>query len=100
LAQNAARAMAGRGTITLRAGWAGRKLFLDMLDSGPGVAAAIRSRIFEPFFTTRPGEGTGLGLAIARSLVRNRGGDLSLKPQRSGRGGAFRVTLQPAGAAA
>ena len=95
LASNAARAMRGSGTLTLRAGRAKGDLVLDVQDTGPGVPVALRSRIFEPFFTTTPDLGTGLGLAIARSLVRGRGGDLVYRP-RPGRGALFRVVLKPA----
>jgi signal transduction histidine kinase len=91
LALNAARAMGGTGTLTIRASLAAGRLSLIVADTGPGVDGPVRDRIFEPFFTTNPDEGTGLGLAIARSLVRGRGGDLVLRPSR--RGAAFRVVL-------
>jgi len=92
LALNAARAMAGSGTLRLRATLAYSHVNLDVVDSGPGVPRSVREHIFEPFFTTNPDEGTGLGLAIARSLVRGRGGDLLLRAGK-GRGAAFRVIL-------
>jgi len=93
LAVNAAQAMQNSGTLTLRSGRSGDMLFLDVLDTGPGVPQELRARIFEPFVrgdTMRPG--AGLGLAIARSLVRGRGGELSLRTRRA-RGAAFRVQL-------
>jgi PAS domain S-box-containing protein len=96
LALNAARAMAGSGTLRLRAAAAASRVSLDVADTGPGVPRPIRDHIFEPFFTTNPAEGTGLGLAIARSLVRGRGGDLLLRP---GHGAAFRVLLATEGPA-
>jgi signal transduction histidine kinase len=93
LSMNAARAMRGGGTLTLEAGrTGGGDMYLDVLDTGTGVAPAIRARIFEPFFTTDATQGTGLGLAIARSLVHGRGGDLVYRPRR--RGSAFRVVLK------
>jgi PAS domain S-box-containing protein len=92
LAVNAARAMAGGGTLTLRGASDGRRVRLDVLDTGPGVAPALRGRVFQPYFTTDPAHGTGLGLAIARSLVRARGGDL-VYVARKGGGACFRVTL-------
>lgn len=95
LASNAARAMRGSGTLSLRARREGRALHLDVSDTGPGVPAALRRRIFEPFFTTGQEEGAGLGLAIGRSLVRARGGDLVYRPRRGG--ACFRVVLQIAG---
>jgi signal transduction histidine kinase len=93
LAVNAARAMPGGGTLTLRAARHGGDLALDVLDTGPGILPAIRARIFEPYFTTDSTKGTGLGLAIARSLVRGRGGDLFYRA-RSRSGGSFRVILK------
>jgi signal transduction histidine kinase len=93
LAMNAARAIAGGGTLTLLAGRRRTALVLDVVDTGPGVAEEIRKRIFEPFFTTDSTKGSGLGLAIARSLVRGHGGDLIYRPRR-GRGAAFRVLLK------
>jgi PAS domain S-box-containing protein len=94
LAVNAAHAMAGGGTLTLRAGQTRQGLVLDVMDTGPGVPAEIRHRIFEPFFTTNAAQGAGLGLAVARTLVRHRGGDLIYRHRRSG--AAFRVLLRSA----
>ncbi len=94
LCTNAARAMAGEGTLTLRASPSRSGVTIDVLDTGPGVPPAVRDRIFEPFFTTHPSEGTGLGLPIARSLVRGRGGELLHRPRRAG--AAFRVVLKAA----
>jgi signal transduction histidine kinase len=96
LALNAARAMKGTGTLSIRATLAKGRLSLLVADTGPGISREVRERMFEPFFTTNPDEGTGLGLAIARSLVRSRGGDLVLRPSRQG--AAFRVLLGVEGA--
>jgi PAS domain S-box-containing protein len=96
LSANAARAMPAGGTLTLRGHRLGGQVVLDVMDTGPGVPPALRSRIFEPYFTTNPESGTGLGLAIARSLVRGRGGDLVYRP-RGRPGGSFRVILKAAG---
>jgi PAS domain S-box-containing protein len=96
LASNAARAMPAGGTLTLRGHRLRGQVVLDVMDTGPGVPVALRSRIFEPYFTTNPESGTGLGLAIARSLVRGRGGDLAYRP-RGRPGGSFRVVLKGAG---
>ena len=41
--------------------------YVDVVDSGPGMADSIAEQVFEPFFTSGGG-GTGLGLYIAREL--------------------------------
>ena len=97
LAMNASQAMPGGGTLTFKASRAKGQVFLDVIDTGRGVPAAIRGRIFEPYFTTDPDRGAGLGLAVARSLVRNGGGDLVYRPRKKGAG--FLVALKAVGAA-
>jgi signal transduction histidine kinase len=75
---NAAQAMGGEGTLTLRTARDGDCVLVEIGDTGPGIPEAIQARIFEPFFTTKAvGEGTGLGLDIAwRIVVNKHHGDL------------------------
>lgn len=50
---------------------------LWVVDHGPGVDPALRSRIFEPFQRQGDvGTGVGLGLAVARGLTEAQGGTL------------------------
>ncbi len=80
---NAAHAMAeGRpGLITVR--WAPdgedhARLVVE--DNGSGIPADALEKVFDRFFTTKKaGEGTGLGLPISRELVRQMGGELTLR---------------------
>lgn len=51
------------------------RLLLEVSDSGPGPAAAVRDQMFEPFVTGKP-EGIGLGLAAARRIAAAHGGRL------------------------
>ena len=54
----------------------------EIRDTGLGVPAENLDHIFEPFFTTKePGEGTGLGLAICYGIIKELGGDLSVKSE-------------------
>jgi signal transduction histidine kinase len=78
LIDNAAQAMGGSGTLTIRTARDEDCLLVEIGDSGPGIPPTIQQRIFEPFFTTKPvGEGTGLGLDIAwRIIVNKHHGDL------------------------
>ncbi len=81
LIDNAAAAMHGTGTLTIRTARDGDNVLVEIGDTGPGIAAEIQKRIFEPFFTTKPvGEGTGLGLDIAwRIVVNKHHGDLRVE---------------------
>ncbi len=80
---NAAQAMGGTGTLTLRTSLDDDMVRIEVCDTGPGVPAEIRSRVFEPFFTTKPvGQGTGLGLDISyRIVVLRHGGDLTVESE-------------------
>jgi len=81
LIDNAASAMAGTGTLTVRTALDHEQVLVEFRDTGPGVPEDIRGRIFEPFFTTKPvGEGTGLGLDISwRIVVNKHHGDLQVE---------------------
>jgi signal transduction histidine kinase len=81
LIDNAAQAMHGTGTLTIRTAREDDCVLVEIGDTGPGIPAAIQQRIFEPFFTTKPvGEGTGLGLDIAwRIVVNKHHGDLRVE---------------------
>lgn len=47
-----------------------KRVFIKVLDQGPGFDPLHAERIFDPFFTTKdPGKGTGLGLSIVHSIV-------------------------------
>jgi signal transduction histidine kinase len=69
---------------------------VTVTDSGPGMAPGERERIFDPFYSNKPAgcahAGAGLGLAIARSIARERGGDL-LARSKPGAGATFELIL-------
>jgi signal transduction histidine kinase len=70
---NAAQAMGGSGTLTIRTAREDGCVLVEIGDTGPGIPPDVQQRIFEPFFTTKPvGEGTGLGLDIAWRIVVNK----------------------------
>jgi len=75
------------------------RLTIDVMDRGPGVPEAERSRIFESFYRP-PGvppdvRGHGLGLAIARGLAEAQEGSVRFSP-RSGGGSIFTLELPAA----
>jgi hemerythrin-like metal-binding protein len=90
---NAAHAIEGRGTITLRTGRAQDSVWIEVIDTGMGMSAETQKRIFEPFYTTKPvGQGTGLGLSISWDIVERHGGSLEVQSSL-GHGTCFRITL-------
>ena len=98
LIDNAADAMDGRGTLTVRAEPEatpeGVGVRVTIADSGSGIPPEIRARLFEPFFTTKePGKGTGLGLHISYGVVARHGGRIEVDsvPGET----RFTVTLPP-----
>jgi signal transduction histidine kinase len=99
LVGNAADAIEGHGTITLRAHTArvqfgGRETdatVLEVSDTGKGISPEIEKRLFDPFFSAKE-TGIGLGLPIAARIVERHGGRLEYQTQL-GRGTTFSVVL-------
>jgi two-component system NtrC family sensor kinase len=96
---NAAQAIEVRGVITLRARQQGDEVWLEIADTGSGIAPAHLAHVFDPFFTTKPvGMGTGLGLSISHGIVQRHHGRLEVR-SAPGEGTVFRICLpirQPA----
>ena len=90
---NAAHAIEGRGTITLRTGSQGDKVWVEIADTGKGIAPEHMQKIFEPFFTTKPiGKGTGLGLSLSYGIIQKHHGHIEVQSE-VGKGTTFRVWL-------
>lgn len=93
LLTNAAHAIPDRGVITLRTGHEGDEVWIEVSDTGEGIAPEHVSRLFEPFFTTKPvGKGTGLGLSLSFGIIHNHGGRIDVQSTK-GQGTTFRVWL-------
>ncbi len=76
LLQNALEACRPDGKVRVSVTLPEDFIQIAVLDSGPGVADAVRERIFEPFVTGKP-EGVGLGLALAARVAEAEGGTLT-----------------------
>lgn len=93
LATNAIDAMPDGGTLRFRAGSDGKRLQLEVIDTGIGIKTEDVSRIFEPFFTTKEvGKGTGLGLAVCYGIITDHGGRLNVRSS-PGKGTTFSIFL-------
>jgi signal transduction histidine kinase len=97
LIDNAAQAMNGEGTLTIRTARDDGNVVVEIGDTGPGIPKEIQERIFEPFFSTKPvGEGTGLGLDIAwRIVVKKHHGDLRVESVPGDTRFQVRLPIQP-----
>lgn len=91
LVHNAADAMGGTGSVTVSTGREGERVYVDVIDAGPGIPTELMAKLFTPFHTTKA-RGVGLGLAIARKLVAAHGGTLTAR-NNEGPGATFRITL-------
>ncbi len=70
--------------------------WVDVIDSGRGIAGDELERVFERFYRVPAGghrPGRGLGLTIARSLARAHGGDVVAHSDGPGTGARFRLTV-------
>jgi len=79
---NAAEAMEGHGTLSVRSYCLLKKdrVVIEISDTGPGIAEKDLPHLFEPFFTTKEeGKGTGLGLSLVYGIVENHGGTITAR---------------------
>lgn len=90
---NAIQAIEKKGDITIRTHSDGKWVYVEVSDTGTGIAPENMQRIFDPFFTTRPvGKGTGLGLSTAYGIVQKHHGQIDVH-STPGHGSTFRITL-------
>jgi signal transduction histidine kinase len=83
LLKNAVDSMPDGGNIYIEAEPSRERLgFLEVRfrDEGEGISEENLLRIFDPFFTTKKlGKGSGLGLSICYGIIKNHGGDISVR---------------------
>src|ERR1700739_1904803 len=61
------------------------RIYLTILDNGPGIPASVRRTLFDPFVTAGKPNGTGLGLTLARRVAEEHGGSVYLEESNRGR---------------
>jgi PAS domain S-box-containing protein len=77
LVVNALEAMKDGGTLTVAVNGDGKRVHVEIADTGPGIEPSILGNVFDPFFTTKEA-GTGLGLSIVRKIVDQHAGDVRI----------------------
>jgi PAS domain S-box-containing protein len=97
LISNAVKFTPPGGTVEVTAGSEEKRVWLEVRDTGIGIAAADHDLLFNKFFRTRAAtkasiQGTGLGLAISKAIVQAHGGTIRLESVE-GEGTTFRVEL-------
>ena len=101
IVSNAIKYTPDGGQITISAGMAGEKVWMQVDDNGIGIPESDRDRIFERFYRvdkarSRQSGGTGLGLSIALEIMRQHEGRLFLV-DKDGPGLRIRMELPIAG---
>jgi two-component system OmpR family sensor kinase len=86
----------------IRVGSADDRVFLEVVDTGPGVPPEQASRVFDRFYRADPARssdrgGTGLGLSVVATIAEAHGGSVELV-STVGHGATFRMRF-PAGRA-
>jgi signal transduction histidine kinase len=88
---NAEQALPSGGAITLQAAVDADHVCLSLIDTGPGMTAAVLAKVFEPFFSTKS-SGSGLGLPTTRKIVEAHGGSIEAQSD-VGKGTKFTIRL-------
>ena len=94
LLTNAIKFTPAGGRISVACARDGRRVLLQVSDTGVGIDPEQLQRVFEPFVqldSTRA-DGVGLGLAISRELTRAMGGELTAE-SAPGAGSTFTIAL-------
>jgi two-component system sensor histidine kinase HydH len=91
LLANAAEATPDGGRLSVAAAARGRRVTVEVSDTGPGMSPAEVASAFSLFATTKPA-GLGLGLPLAREAVERHGGRLEVT-SRPGAGTTVRLVL-------
>ena len=91
LALNSLDAMPAGGTLIVTLRNTDGAVEMDVLDTGPGIAHAMRGQLFQPFATSKE-KGVGLGLVISRRIAEDHGGSLTEQNRPAG-GACFTLRL-------
>lgn len=93
LIKNAVDAMQGGGTIDIFMIDQKQFVYIDISDTGHGIAKSKQKTIFEPGFTTKK-RGWGLGLSLTKRIIENYHDGKIFVKQSSEKGTVFRIVLK------
>ena len=93
LCKNAVDAMEGKGEINVTLTSDNKHIYIDVSDTGKGIARKEFDTIFKPGYTTKK-RGWGLGLTLAKRIVEEyHNGRIYVKESEIGQGTTFRIEL-------
>lgn len=96
LTKNAVDAMQGEGslTVTIDTASSDKMVYVDITDTGKGIARKNFKTVFNPGYTTKK-RGWGLGLTLVKRIIEEyHGGSIYVKDSEIGRGTTFRLELR------
>ncbi len=94
LFKNAIDAMEGQGTISVELMDANQYFYIDIADTGKGIAKKHYKNVFNPGYTTKT-RGWGLGLSLAKRIIEGyHKGKIFVKKSEPGVGTTFRIAIK------
>ena len=92
--KNSLDALQGQGRISVTISSSAEQVFVDVRDTGKGIACSNWKRIFEPGFTTKT-RGWGLGLSLSRRIIEEyHKGRIAVVESEIGKGTTIRIALR------
>ncbi|MEN8117393.1 MAG: HAMP domain-containing sensor histidine kinase [Bacteroidota bacterium] len=93
ICKNAIDAMGNEGNINIDLSEKENQVYIDITDTGIGVAKANHKTIFQPGYSTKK-RGWGLGLSLAKRIIEiYHSGKIFIKWSELGKGTTFRIIL-------
>lgn len=94
LCKNAVDAMNGDGRIDVYMTSEKQQIYIDIKDTGKGIARKNFKTVFNPGYTTKK-RGWGLGLTLAKRIIEDyHAGRIYVKDSEVGKGTTFRIELK------
>lgn len=92
--KNAIDAISGEGAITISVLDQQQFVYIDVTDSGKGIAKGKFKTVFKPGYTSKS-RGWGLGLSLSKRIVEEyHDGQIFVKSSEPGKGTTFRIVLK------
>lgn len=97
LTKNAVDAMQGAGRIDITTGADRNMVWIEVKDTGKGIARKNFKTVFKPGYTTKK-RGWGLGLTLVKRIIEDyHGGRIYVKDSEPGAGTTFRIEFRTSG---